>query len=106
MYYHPVSSFSPINIHHNYDLFFLINEGNLKLNESLYRTSAGCNLSARGAAQNQTAVNFSHPGTLAAANGLLSGDWCAMATNNIGSSPRVGASGTNFRLPISHICKR
>ncbi|CAH8648653.1 unnamed protein product [Heterobilharzia americana] len=83
-----------------------VDPSNLKLNESLYRTSAGCNLSARGAAQNQTAVNFSHPGTLAAANGLLSGDWCAMATNNIGSSPRVGASGTNFRLPISHICKR
>ncbi|CAH8870583.1 unnamed protein product [Trichobilharzia szidati] len=82
-----------------------VDPGNLKLNESLYRTSAGCNLSARGA-PNQTALNLSHPGTLAAANGLLSGDWCAMATNNVGSTPRAAASNANFRLPISHMCKR
>lgn len=85
-------------------LFF--DEGNIKLNESLYRTSAGCNLSsARGAVPNQTGLNLSHPGTLAP-NGLLSGDWCcAMPTNNIGSS-RVASNNNNFRLPISHMCKR
>ncbi|CAH8628067.1 unnamed protein product [Schistosoma mattheei] len=83
-----------------------VDPSNIKLNESLYRTSAGCNFSStRGAVPNQTGLNLSHPGTLAP-NGLLSGDWCcAMPTNNIGSS-RVASNNNNFRLPISHMCKR
>ncbi|KAH8866946.1 Heterogeneous nuclear ribonucleoprotein 27C isoform 1 [Schistosoma japonicum] len=85
-----------------------VDTSNMKLNESLYRTSVGCNISTRGATAtplNHTGLNLSHPGTLGPPNGLISGDWCTLSTNNLVST-RVAASNANFRLPISHMCKR
>nr|CAX74024.1 Heterogeneous nuclear ribonucleoprotein 27C [Schistosoma japonicum] len=85
-----------------------VDTSNMKLNESLYRTSVGCNISTRGATAtplNHTGLNLSHPGTLGPPNGLISGDWCTLSTNNLVST-RIAASNANFRLPISHMCKR